>query len=192
MNLRQRVSRKLFLASSCCYLAVLQPVFATSYLEYGYQCLRIRDYSKAEGYFKAEIASHNTSAPGHYGLAQAYFMESRFPDAIKELNSTIQFGANGPYEQRARIALQKLHSKNTINHSTTSNSSNTNNSNGAQNLRTSNVLNGPGYSDNTNNRSNSRASTYSERSSVAAHDELQSRTQKFSPCVCRPEKCSTQ
>ena len=79
------------------YIAADAAAAAPQYLQYGYQCLNLRDYPKAQGYFKAEIALNN-SVEAHVALAQAYFFNKQRAESERELERASSLDPTAPGE----------------------------------------------------------------------------------------------
>lgn len=73
----------------CVFSTDPTPVLAQNYLQYGNECLKRADWTKALTYFRSEISNNPQSPDGHWGAAKALSKMKQLPEAIRELESTI-------------------------------------------------------------------------------------------------------
>src|SRR5271170_2136323 len=86
-------------------ICIASSAHALTMMECGNQCLKYRDYKKAEGYFKAEIASHSSNAEAHFGLSKALYFQQRMSETAKELQLVITLDGNGAYGRQAKLSM---------------------------------------------------------------------------------------
>ena len=111
---------------SLCLATAISLAFAylpksTAYptLNYGERCLIAHDFSKAETYFRAEIAAKNDDVQAHYNLSKALYLQHRFTETVQELKTVIRLDATGSIGNQARLALAKLQFGTQVNSSNT-------------------------------------------------------------------------